>query len=377
MVKNSSSLNVQQNLKEQMAVTMNRRIERFQNKLQQRLNLADDEIVRLNSYYSSILAEITDTNDQLNRYRRISEQQSQKLTGNTKKEIAEHQAEIASMKALHEKAMLELQEKHAREILDFQHDFETTLKEVDKWAESCLEQKTVAIDAQIDRTSVALDKTKQTLSITNSINQSKEMNASLHSLEYEADRIQRLEEKLKQRNQDRLDLLLSLKARLAECIQALEETDNNHANEMNGYIFKLEQIDKRYEERMNKEVEKHEKDQFNLRRQLDALKRKIASYQNQMERISQKAREQITTIEQNNSQLMASVHISSANAITTISSENIDIISSNKNLEQVERILSQKENDLLRARTENESLKREIARLRHEALIKERRAARQ
>ena len=359
-----------------MSGIINRRIERFQSKLQQRVNLADDEIARLNNYYASVMAEITDAKDQLARLNRISDQQTQKLTGTSKKEIAEHNAEIATLKAKHEQTIIELQEAHVRQIMDFQRDFEATLKQVDKWADSCVEQKTASINAQLERTNVALDKTKQTLASTSTLTKDTEMQAATQSLEYETDRIQRLEEKLKQKNQDRLDMLMGLKMRLNECIATLEETENNHSNEMSSYIYKLDAVDKKYEERMNKEAEKHEKEQFALKRQLEALKRKIASYQTQMEKMSIRAREQISSIEQESSQVLASVRISSANAITSISSEVTDVMASTKSLQQTEKLLAEKENELLRARTDNESLKREIARLHHEALIKERRAAR-
>lgn len=360
-----------------MSTTTNRRIERFQNKLQQRINLADDEIARLNDYYGSVLAEITKANDQLDRFLRLSEQKSQNMTGNSKKEIAEHNAAIASMNAQHAKDLIELQEKHSREILSLQRDFEDTLKEVDRWAQSCIEQKTFAIDQQLGKTTIAIDQTKQSLAMSSNEVQNDSVVGTQQQLEYETDRIRRLEEKLKTRNQERLDTLLALKSRLAECTQVLEEVDQNHTNAMNNYVYKLESTDKRYEERVQKEAEKHEKELFAYQRQLENLKRKINSYQNQIERTSIRSREKIASVEQNSVQIMTSVHISSANAITTISTETTDINNANKNLEQAELALAQKENELLQARTENESLKREIARLRHEALIKERRASRQ
>lgn len=308
-----------------MSSAINRRIERFQSKLQQRLNLADDEIARLNDYYSSVLSEITNSNDQLDRFRRLSEQKSQNVNGNSKKEIAEHNTEIASMNAQHAKDLIELQEKHSREILNLQHDFEETLKEVDRWAQSCIEAKTFSIDQQLDRTTVAIDKTKQSLSMSSHAAQNDEVVGTQQQLEYETDRIRRLEEKLKERNQERLETLLGLKTRLSECTQVLEEIEQNHSNAMSNYVYKLESADKRYEERIQKEAEKHEKELFSYRRQLDNLKRKISSYQSQIEKSNIKAREKIASVEQNSVQILTSVHISSANAVTTISSETTDI----------------------------------------------------
>ena len=82
-------------------------------------------------------------------------------------------------------------------------------------------------------------------------------------------------------------------------------------------------------------------------------------------------------VEQNSVQILTSVHITSVNAQTTISNELTNIDKANEDLSKKERELADLENELLQKRTKNESLKREIARLRHEALIKERRASRQ
>lgn len=360
-----------------MSSAVNRRIERFQNKLQQRINLADDEIARLNDYYASVLAEIANTTDQLDRFQRQSEQKSQNMTGSSKKEIAEHNAAIASMNAQHAKDLIEIQEKHSQEIMSLQRDFEDTLKEVDKWAQSCIEQKTFSIDQDIGKTTIKIDQTKQSLAMSTSEVQNDEVNGTQQQLDYETDRIRRLEEKLKTRNQERLETLLALKSRLSECTQVLEEVDQSHSNAMNNYIYKLESTDKRYEERIQKEAEKHEKELFGYQRQLENLKRKISSYQNQIERTSIRGREKIASVEQNSVQILTSVHITSVNAQTTISNELTNIDKANEDLSKKERELADLENELLQKRTKNESLKREIARLRHEALIKERRASRQ
>lgn len=356
-----------------MSNAINRRIERFQTKLQQRLNLADDEIARLNAYYSSVLAEITSATDQLERYRRIGQQNIQKIDGDSKKDIAQRNADIALINSQHAKVLINLQEQHSQQIMQLQREFEETLKSVDKWAESCVFQKTQSINQQLDRTQAAIDRTKQTLTLSTNSIQRDETNSLGPQLDYEVDRIRRLEDKLKEMNQDRLDTLLSLKSRLLDSMTVLEDVDQGHANRMKDYGQKLEEIDRKYDETLKEEAEKHEKEMFTYTNQLNGLKRKVNNYQNQIEKSTNRTRERIATIEQANEEIKSSIRIVSTNTVNSTVNESVDINGATKSLQHTQYSLAQKNNELLQARTENESLKREIARLRHEALIKERR----
>lgn len=358
-----------------MTSTYTRRVERFQNRFQQRVNLADDELARLNTYYNSLRAEVVDAQDKLNRIKIQTEQVYEVVSGNVAKANAEHKARIALIKANHSKKVAESQKLHDDEMIKYHSDYEKTLKEVEEWSKTMVDNHTKDIDDQIEHVMNLMDK------IRNAIPQSDEetgdqINDAKRLLEFDLNQTSRLEEDLKRKTEERLEILSQLKEKLFESVSTLEELDSHHANVMRNISGKISTIDERYQEKIKQETEKQNHIKNELETKLNDLNFKIAAVQRLINATEDNAKSKLEQVSQEADSLKSDVMIFSTSQPPNNSMEQTELMNSTREYDDVEKLLSVKENELIQTRTQNESLKREIARLKHEELIRQKRALR-
>ena len=353
---------------------MDRRIQKFQFRVQQRLNLADDEIARLKTYKSTLEAEMADITDQMRRFKNQAGWDRNTMQGKRQAVISEHEMVISRMKASHAAKMSEIEKVHNEEIAQYQEDFQKALDEVEEWGKQCIQRETSAIDSKLQSTTQALQKAKATKDLSQSEQEKYELDSSQKTLRLEAKRIQRLEESLNMKTQNRLDILTSLKERLAESIATLEDLDREHANKMNGVTSEIETADRRYSNKVAQLNDKRERDLGNLKRRLSALTSKTHTLEKAMNAASRRAQAEFESMQVSTNELRTEVNLAKE-ASKSAASEipKADLAGEMEALNKSQAELASKENRLLQCRTENESLKREIARLRHEKMIQTRR----
>jgi hypothetical protein len=212
-----------------MTATMDRRIQRFQFKVQQRLNLADEELARLAAYHRSLAAEIAGATDQLRIFTNQTTQSQEQSSGKEKKQQSERDAIMAQLRADHVQRISEIEQGHADEITECQQDFQKVIEQLNAWSQQQVAKASADVEADLGRTASAIERERTDIRNMEDPNKSAEAECARQSLEFETNRIQGLEEKVKQLSQERLDRLNLLKDRLADSLNILEELERVHA----------------------------------------------------------------------------------------------------------------------------------------------------
>jgi len=356
-----------------METLLERRMEQFQCRVQQNVNLADDEIARLSSYLATVKGDVADGRDQLSRLAIKTTQLLQEASGRGKRHHANFDTTASHLRAEHHAQMHDLQARQAQEVASLHQAFEDAVAEIDQRSAHTIQSKTAPVDEQIGKVQAEI---KRLAATEASASQQPEDDAvedvrELHDLEMK--RQQRLESAVEARNQERLDALIQAKTRLSDCVSALEEMERNHTSGMESYRTRLETMDGRYQDRVKRETERHTRVADSLRRKQAELEKRANAVQRTIRRIERAHKKQVDDAMRKGEMLKMSIEATEARVQQT-THETGKVQAWNEKLQGLRKRLEASENGLMRTRTDNEAMKREVARLRHEAAIVKRRA---
>lgn len=351
-----------------MTSVFDRRIEHFQHKVQVNINLADDEIGRLSNDLTEIQGEINQTKDQLNRVNIILSQSEQAKLGKTSRDIAKKKAKIAKIKTQHENEILELVEKHRKEMETLQHDYQESLSRLEVWAQKREAQRTGNIDLAIKQ---AQEMSQQLLSTVGRAEKAAIEDASpdveeLNEIEYA--RLTRLETAVRQKNDERYAALMAAKSRLSDCVTTLEEMERNQILKINSLQNKLKALDASYQMRQKRCVDQNTHAIDTLKRKLEEAKKKEEMMRESIDKVEHIQKRQIYSTVREGEELRLTMQAVNSEPRREASKDGDE--NSFAEYEKLKKILEAKENELINARTENESMKRELGRLKHESKMK-------
>lgn len=357
-----------------MSVAMERRLEQIQSKYQQHVNLNDDEIARLADYLEGVKAEIVETKDKLNRFNYQSTQALQYAHGKKKVEQIQLNTIIARMKADHQSLIQALSQNQAEIVQSINADFEHSLSEMESYSQNKIIEKVTSIDQSIKKIQKQMENFKIAMQESASQEDSSDDMQNITRVQNaEIERIKNLENALKEKNKERLGNLMKAKKHLSSCVSTLEELEQEHTLKMEKFKTQLELIDSKYEQKLQADTEVQ-------RKKLDALNKKLMNAENQTEILQKKIddenakhQEKMLEIGQNLDQYRSSIN--SLTSKPAQSKENKEFQQAILNLDELKIILSEREGVLYQERATNEALKKEINRLRDEALIMQRRTA--
>lgn len=355
-----------------MSALLERRMEQFQYKVQQNINLADDEISRLAGYLSVVRGDITDAQDQLNRISLKTTQLEQQSAGREKRHKANLDTFIASMNTRHHRLMQELQERHAQELSSIHQSFRENIAQIEQLMHEKIQQKTGPVEDLLKKTQTQYQKLVDTQGISAKSLEADALEDIRGLQELEFQRQKRLEATLAARNQERLDSLLQGKARLSDCVNTLEEMERNHASSMETYKTKLETMDQCYHERVKRETERHSRVVESLKRKQSEIEKRADALQKTVQRIQKCHKRQVEDAVREGEMLRTTIESTEAKSQQG-ERETAKVQEWTNKLQQLKKKLENSENTLMQARTDNETMKREIARLKHEAVMATRR----
>lgn len=292
-----------------------------------------------------------------------------------KRVTSRHEMLLSRMKSEHTARVTEIENLNNQEVAQFQQDFEKALEDVEQWGEACVNKEVSAIQNRIHSTTKAMEKAQQSFSLSRTEDENFELSSAKKTLSFEADRIERLEETLKQKSQSRLDLLNSLKDRLSESVSTLEELERDHSTKMSTLSMNIQSADRRHAAKVSTMTEKHNKEMRPLQRQQRQLEAKSKSLEKTIASMTEKAEEELQVLALSASELRNEAELArESSKIIMEEAPPADLQGDRKRLLEAQTRLADKENALCQARVDNENLKREIARLRHEKMIQTRRA---
>ena len=367
-----------------MSYTYNRKLEQFQTKVQQSMELADDEISRLSNYLNSVKVEIINLKDQITRYDNQYIQDQHEKKGILAKEKSKRETQLAKFEAEHHAAVLEMNKEHAATLDVMQKDYEKTLAEIEanstRKAEKELkkfDEKASKLETQISRITKRLNNSK---SFSMDDEEEEEFDPEEDETKYMQDtlnieetKIASLEESIKQRDAERLQSLTKSKQQLSDAVNALETLEKQHVQKMENYKSQIESIDAKYKKELTALGNGQKKNLLPSKKRMASAKKRILQLQQQIAK----------TEEQQNSKLLALTDKRDRlkSEFVSVTSKNIEK-PSYEEAHEVERQadalrgqIESRESDLAALRSENQSLKREIGRLKHISRVAKRRSA--
>jgi hypothetical protein len=358
-----------------MNAVLDRQMEQFQHRVQQKINLADDEIQRLSNHFALIRADILDTQDQLNRTKVQASQFKQVLTGREKSQQARTDAVIARIRTDHHAMMQELQEKQNQEILTIQHTFDEALTSLEETSLQKMAQKTSPIDQVMAATQSEYSRIRDTSGKAGTgleIDETRDIEA-VQQLGFS--RADRLEAMIQSRNQERLESLLQGKARLSDCVSTLEEMERNHSSRMAAFKTRLDTLDAAHAQKLKRENDRHHRTTDGLNRRQLEFETRAKSIEKTLRRIEKHHKVQVDTAVHEAEILQTDVVAAEAKS-QAIADQNAKLQSWKGKIAQLKKQLETRVRELGQTRSDNETMKREIARLQHEAGLTKRRSTR-
>jgi chromosome segregation ATPase len=344
---------------------LERRIEQFQSRIQQNINLADDELERLSNYLTLLRGEVVEANDQLTSVQRQITQATQQSRGRKKRIEASFGTVIAQLKTQHEAYVRELQEKNTAEIECIEKAYQAKLRDFENLAQRRIRAKVAPIADALDQTQ------RKRLSESVTLREKELEMASIEDLqslqEIDINRQRRLESTIQARSQERLASLLQAKSKLSECVATLEEMERNHNTFCASSQSRLDNLDVRHRERVAREKERREREISSLTRKAEELHKKEKALNNTVQKIEGRLRMQIENAVKDGELLRREM---SAKRDAPVDKGHEERLANwRQTLKGLRKKLELRESELLRARTDNESMKREIGRLKHEIRV--------
>ena len=373
-----------------MNVAYDRHVESFQYKIQQRVNLANDEISRLLSDLSLLKGQIVEVTDQIHRIDRQLMQSSQEYIGRNRRQQASLDTYISSLRKNHCLKLQEIQERHSQDLLSLQKEYQHSLDCIQKKSKSQIEKKNSKYDELIQNEKNILKQMELELTqIRNYTNYAKSAppREVISNHDEQIKRQKQLQRTILKRNQERLDAMNEGKARLADCIATLDDMESNHASEIENYKIKLEALDQRYQAKIVREKENHRREVDAIKKRIEANNYRSNNLQKTIDKVQKHHKMQIKTaleegevFQQMSTGTNRSSKSNATNGIYEFQGKYASYTSDGKSvddlmnhLNHLKKILEEKENELMKERTDNESLKRELGRLKHEERMEKRR----
>lgn len=352
-----------------------RRVEQFKNKIQQHINLADDEIARLTSYLTTVKGDIEETKDKLNRMQIKLAQTSHEVAGRNKRNQAILNTKIAKLKYLYNMKKQECQSDHNKNISTIQEEFQKMMDSIHSNLKEKVNQETAPIEDEIQKTTTKLQMIQSTIAVSTKVLDETDMDDMKSIQQVELAQQKQLEKAIQKRSQERLDSMLQAKSRLGECVSTLDEMERAHTTQMNKFKVQLDALDIQYQSKLKRENDKHTKMMETLQRKNTESEKRNGALQQTINKIAQHHKMQIASTRREGEHLQLSIKTQEMQ--TELQSKEEE--KSKKYTEKLlllKQKLESKENQLTAARTENESLKREVNRLKHEARVAKRRQSR-
>ncbi|OHT10947.1 hypothetical protein TRFO_19650 [Tritrichomonas foetus] len=357
-----------------MNQTLDRRIEQFQNKVQQKINLADDQIQRDNEYLNSLQVEIVEATDKLRNLDNQVEQRQQVVIGKHQRKKVSQGMQIAKLKSSHALTIKELEATLAEEIETLHQDFQNTLVEIQKSIPKRISEKIAPVEIEIKKVQDLISKKLESNSkIEQAVDADSEADIEqTHDMEF--NRIKKLETRLQEKNQERLNSLLQARQQLFECVHTLEEMEQTHNVTMDNFKDQLIQMDEKYESQVKRETENHKKQTVQVKQKIKEMEQIIKALTKSLHRTEKRQKEALSSLSIQTESLQQELLTIKKQEAIQREGEN-DIKEVFTKLTSLKKQLSDRENILLKMRADNEMMKREIARVTHEAKIAKRREA--
>ena len=347
---------------------LNRQIQAFQFKIQQSLNLYDEEIERMSVHLNKTKTMILEAQQHLRELDHQIVELDMFKTGNDRRRMAGVNTILARARLEHKQMIQNLQSQHRHDIENLQRGFEEEMDQISTRSTQKLKESTSSLDAELAKTQHKIDKFRKTsLRITQE--DQAIQNASFQEIqntEYEV--IAELQYIVDQRNKERLNNLQSSRAKLLHCADLMNSLTHNHNIDIHERQRAIVSIDKKYQTDLEQFQKTRKQELTRLALTLSQAQNRSRKLEKAAQHLEQANKTQLTKTIRDFEILKrrASVDVPLLKETDLAQLENIK-----KQIHKQRQKVDAGENRLREIRDENESLRKEIWRIRHEIRFKD------
>ena len=336
--------------------------DQLQFKIQQSINLADDEINRLKNYLLILEAKKKEAQQRIGQLKSIILKKN--ASAKYKKANINRSIAITKLQAEHNQILKQLYQKYQEEMNNLQLSFiKITNDNQAKWKTNVLE-RSIPYDNQISLLKSKHD--KLIFMKTSTLDEEKKiMNDGGDVRKIQNQRIQYLEKCVSQKNIERYQNLRNAKNRLAETVSIIESHEKDYQTKIASYEKAIERLDAHYQGQLQRETNKGKQTIEFLARKVERAEKKANMYEKSIHQIEQHSKAQLSEAQKEALQQQSLQQKLSLTQSEDEKSKN-DAESLQKQLNNLQDNLKSLEIKLLSLRSQNETYKREIGRIKHE-----------
>jgi hypothetical protein len=357
-----------------MSHSLDRRLEQFQSKVQQKITLADDEVLRCQEYLDQLRAKLGEVEDQLRRFQLQLQQRADEKGGFRKRRITANQAEAASMKRDHQAALTDYLARFQQEDDSLRVGFDAQFSEMEHYVRAKAEEKAAPIQEKMAQIATLISQLREKVSqAANAIDVSAPLEIET-ALQLECDRIAALEKQTKERNADRLNSLIQGRTKLTQCVRTLEEMEQKHQGDLSNLKQKLDLQDRKYIEKLRSVTENQGRQKDSLQLKVGEAETRAGQARKSLKRFERHFKREMGAVGAENEQLQAEF-ASVTTAEISKRREERELQEAEAQLGQMRGELERRETVLMKLRAQAQMSRRELARIKHEAVLAKRKAA--
>ena len=209
-----------------------RYVQKIQFRIQELIDLKDDEIDRLAKQLTEYQRVIMEKQDALKRLQYTLDIKSSEINGMDRKTYAEGQSLIAKKVSDHHERMMDLQDQYQNEVKAIQYEFETTLKRFHKFSQEQFEEQEDGFNREVADAVQELNEARQALAEAMDESTIPENSAIARAAEVDANHISRLQKIVMEKNEERKVGLYRSREQLQEIVSMLDEMSRKHEAEV-------------------------------------------------------------------------------------------------------------------------------------------------
>lgn len=340
---------------------MDRLSQGFQFKIQEQLNIKDEEIAGLSELLVECKAKIVEYKDQIDILENKIAEKKREFQCIAKDKKLQKDLRYSHKISEHHRLICELQKKYDQEICDIQEDFEQKLNRFHMFSIEQMndQDQSFESDFQTVRDEIAETQTK-----IENFQQKDDVINDTSSIQIKNDVIAHLQTVVKQKSIERQQMLTDCKEQISEYLSLINEMEKKHQVEVNTLKAQIEQSHKEYKEAIrNLKLERIEQltqlnnqrkeAEYNFRMQSCQLSKKKTAFSNSYT-FTTKKMDAMTQLAQQSSPLRIENYSLNGEFMGT-KKRRYDLLESRK----------EKEMELNAIRNENFELQRQITLLRH------------
>ena len=347
-----------------------RQVAAFQFKIQQSLNLHDEEIERLSVHLAKTKAKILQAKEQLGNLNREIAETVESKTGMRKRSKASVYEYIARINVGHNHHIQEIQNQQRERIEGLQRHFENEMDRLTGYSSQKLNEKTAALNKKIVRMRNHIKEYEETAVAMQSqdVERDLEVSGDVYSVDHGV--IDELQTIIEQRYIERSENLRSSKAKLQKCVDALDVMTQSHSKDVKTRQDHLRDIEENYHVTLNQMQEAQQFKIAMLKGHLDKARMRTNTLLRAAHYLEHKNQKQLKEVVRDLEIMNAKSQLRKDQSLIK-ESDFAKITELGKKVEKARQIRDEKEDKLHKVRRNNGELKKEVWRLRHEVRFKD------